>query len=61
MLLEVRRGGSLEGREVVTKRGHRKGSGLLVMLFLYLDVSYTTISHFVKFIKLDSYDTWVFM
>lgn len=61
MLLEVRRGGALKGREVVTKRGHREGSGLLVMLFLYLDVNYTTISHFVRFIRLDSYDTWAFV
>ena len=31
------------------------------LLFLNLDASYMAISHFVKFIKLDSYDTWALM
>ena len=45
----------------MTREGHWGGSKLLITLFLNLDASYMPISHFVKFIKLDSYDTWALM
>ena len=39
---------------MVTRKGQWGGSKLLVTLLLNLEASYMAISHFVKFIKLDS-------
>lgn len=55
---EVRRAVSLEGREVVTRSGHNQRAGFWLCCFLIW--MWHSNFHFVKFIKLFSYDTCAF-